>query len=35
VVTTMMASPVFEWVYGRKARESGELDDLADGPRPA
>jgi Kef-type K+ transport system membrane component KefB len=25
VVTTMMASPVFEWVYGRKARESGEL----------
>ncbi|MFG6416100.1 cation:proton antiporter [Roseateles sp. DC23W] len=25
VVTTMMASPVFEWVYGKKARESGEL----------
>jgi Kef-type K+ transport system membrane component KefB len=25
VVTTMMASPVFELVYGRKARESGEL----------
>ena len=28
VVTTMMASPVFEWVYGRKARESGELDAI-------
>jgi Kef-type K+ transport system membrane component KefB len=25
VVTTMMASPVFELVYGRKARETGEL----------
>jgi Kef-type K+ transport system membrane component KefB len=25
VVTTMMASPVFEWVYGKRARESGEL----------
>jgi len=25
IVTTMMASPVFELVYGRKARESGEL----------
>ena len=25
VVTTMMASPLFELVYGRKARESGEL----------
>ncbi len=25
VVTTMMASPLFEVVYGRKARESGEL----------
>ena len=25
VVTTIMASPVFELVYGRKARESGEL----------
>ncbi len=25
VITTMMASPVFELVYGRKARESGEL----------
>lgn len=28
VVTTMMASPVFELVYGRKARESGELGAL-------
>ena len=28
VVTTMMATPVFELVYGRKARESGELDAL-------
>lgn len=26
VVTTMMATPVFELVYGRKARASGELD---------
>ncbi len=25
VVTTMMASPLFELFYGRKARESGEL----------
>ena len=25
IITTVMASPVFEWVYGRKARESGEL----------
>lgn len=25
VVTTLMASPVFEWVYGRHARASGEL----------
>lgn len=28
VVTTMMASPLFELFYGRKARESGELDSL-------
>ncbi|HEV8490636.1 MAG TPA: cation:proton antiporter [Candidatus Angelobacter sp.] len=26
IVTTLMASPVFEWVYGRHARKSGELD---------
>jgi Kef-type K+ transport system membrane component KefB len=28
IVTTMMASPVFEIVYGRKARALGELDSL-------
>jgi Kef-type K+ transport system membrane component KefB len=28
IVTTMMASPLFELVYGRKARESGELGSL-------
>jgi Kef-type K+ transport system membrane component KefB len=31
VVTTMMASPLFELFYGRKARETGELGALADG----
>ena len=31
IVTTMMASPLFELVYGRKARESGELGALAAG----
>ncbi len=31
IVTTMMASPLFELVYGRKARESGELGTLATG----
>ena len=31
IVTTMMASPLFELVYGRKARESGELGELATG----
>ena len=25
IVTTLMASPLFEWVYGKKARASGEL----------
>jgi len=25
MVTTLMASPVFEWVYGRHARATGEL----------
>jgi len=30
IVTTVMASPVFELVYGRKARESGELDAVPD-----
>jgi Kef-type K+ transport system membrane component KefB len=28
IVTTMMAGPLFEAVYGRKARESGELGGL-------
>ncbi|QNP42841.1 cation:proton antiporter [Sphingomonas daechungensis] len=28
IVTTMMAGPLFEYVYGKKARESGELDKL-------
>ncbi len=28
IVTTMMASPLFEVVYGKKARESGELGSL-------
>ena len=31
IVTTMMASPLFELVYGRKARETGELGALAAG----
>ncbi len=30
IITTVMASPVFEWVYGRKARESGELGAVPD-----
>ncbi len=25
IVTTLMASPIFEWVYGREARRTGEL----------
>jgi Kef-type K+ transport system membrane component KefB len=28
IVTTMMAGPLFEAVYGKKARESGELDAI-------
>jgi Kef-type K+ transport system membrane component KefB len=28
IVTTVMASPLFELVYGKKARESGELDAI-------
>jgi hypothetical protein len=28
IVTTVMAGPLFELVYGRKARESGELGAL-------
>ena len=31
IVTTMMATPLFERVYGRKARETGELGALPDG----
>jgi len=31
IVTTVMASPLFEAVYGKKARESGELDELHGG----
>ena len=30
IVTTLMASPLFELVYGRKARERGELGALSD-----
>ncbi len=29
IVTTMMAGPLFEWVYGRQARANGELAQLA------
>jgi len=32
VVTTMMATPLFELFYGRKARESGELDAIPGTP---
>ncbi len=28
IITTLMASPLFEWVYGRKARARGELGGL-------
>jgi hypothetical protein len=30
IVTTVMASPLFEVVYGRKARARGELDAVPD-----
>ena len=30
IVTTVMASPLFEFVYGKKARESGELGAVPD-----
>ena len=30
IITTVMASPIFEMVYGKKARESGELDAVPD-----
>ena len=33
IITTVMAGPLFEIVYGRKARETGELGQLGtDGP---
>lgn len=37
IITTLMASPLFEWVYGRKARERGELGQVneADAAPPA
>ncbi|WP_428156112.1 cation:proton antiporter [Brevundimonas sp.] len=37
IITTLMASPLFEWVYGRKARERGELGQVneADDAPPA
>jgi Kef-type K+ transport system membrane component KefB len=28
IVTTLMASPVFEWVYGYHARKTGGLGDV-------
>ena len=31
VVTTLIASPLFEFVYGKRARERGELGALAEG----
>ncbi len=34
IITTLMASPLFEWVYGRKARARGEL-GAVDDARPA
>ena len=35
IVTTMMASPMFELVYGRKARETGELGAVPGTVKPA
>ena len=29
IVTTLMASPLFEWVYGKKARAAGELSAIS------
>lgn len=34
VVTTLMTAPLFEAVYGRRARARGELGALADAPEP-
>ncbi|SPU52959.1 K(+)/H(+) antiporter [Brevundimonas vesicularis] len=33
IITTLMASPLFEWVYGRKARARGELGQVAEADR--
>lgn len=30
IVTTLMATPVFEWAYGKHARKTGELGELGD-----
>ena len=30
IITTLMASPLFEWVYGKKARARGELGQVAE-----
>lgn len=35
IITTMMAGPLFEFVYGRKARESGELEAIGGGGAPS
>ncbi len=32
IVTTLMATPVFEWAYGKHARKTGELGALEDDP---
>lgn len=29
IVTTLMATPIFEWVYGRHARKTGEMEQMA------
>ncbi|HET7199674.1 MAG TPA: cation:proton antiporter [Burkholderiales bacterium] len=29
IVTTLMTTPLFEWVYGKKARAAGELDSVS------
>jgi len=34
IVTTLMASPLFEWVYGRTARSGGALGSLQDEGKP-
>lgn len=33
IITTLMASPLFEWVYGKKARARGELGQVAEADR--